>query len=139
MADGVVQIGHAYILAAWLNFGSETPHPPFSLLDLGGSTRSLSEYEGKPVAVIFSCCHCPYVIAWEDRLNAAARQVDGQAGFFVINANAGYLGDSPEDMRREPTRSTSSSLSSTTSRKTPRAPTAPRARPRSSSSTRTTG
>jgi hypothetical protein len=26
--------------------------------------------------------------------------VDGQAGFLVINANAGYLGDSPEDMRR---------------------------------------
>ena len=62
--------------------------------------RGLSEYEGKPVAVVFSCCHCPYVVAWEDRLNAAADEVDGRAGFLVINANAGYLGDSPEDMRR---------------------------------------
>jgi peroxiredoxin len=76
------------------------PAPDFSLPDLEGATRSLSEYEGKPVAVVFSCCHCPYVIAWEDRLNEAARQVDGQAGFVVVNANAGYLGDSPEDMRR---------------------------------------
>jgi peroxiredoxin len=76
------------------------PAPAFSLPDLDGATRSLSDYEGKPVAVVFSCCHCPYVVAWEDRLNDAARSVDGQAGFLVINANAGYLGDSPEDMQR---------------------------------------
>jgi peroxiredoxin len=76
------------------------PAPAFSLPDLDGATQSLSDYEGKPVAVVFSCCHCPYVVAWEDRLNDAARSVDGRAGFLVINANAGYLGDSPEDMRR---------------------------------------
>jgi len=76
------------------------PAPAFSLPDTEGTTHSLSDYEGKPVAVVFSCCHCPYVVAWEERLNDAARDVDGQAGFLVINANAGYLGDSPEDMRR---------------------------------------
>ena len=26
--------------------------------------------------------------------------MDGRAGFLAINANAGYLGDSPDDMRR---------------------------------------
>jgi hypothetical protein len=62
--------------------------------------HSLSDYEGKPVAVVFSCCHCPYVIAWEDRLNDLAKGVDGQVGFVAVNANAGYLGDSPDDMRR---------------------------------------
>jgi peroxiredoxin len=76
------------------------PAPAFSLPDLDGAAHSLADYEGKPVAVVFSCCHCPYVVAWEDRLNEAARDVDGQAGFLVINANAGYLGDSPDDMRR---------------------------------------
>ena len=74
--------------------------PGFSLPGVDGREHSLSEYEGKPVTVVFSCCHCPYVVAWEDLLNAAAREVDGQAGFLVINANAGYLGDAPEDMRR---------------------------------------
>jgi uncharacterized protein (DUF952 family) len=39
------------------------------------------------------------VVAWEDRLNEAARDFDGRAGMLVINANAGYLGDSPDDMR----------------------------------------
>ena len=74
--------------------------PAFSLPGVDGATHSLSDHEGKPVVVVFSCCHCPYVVAWEDRLNTAARDVDGQAGFLVINANAGYLGDSPDDMRR---------------------------------------
>ena len=74
--------------------------PGFMLPGLDGGTHSLSDYQGKPVVVVFSCCHCPYVVAWEDRLNDAARDVDGQAGFLVINANAGYLGDSPDEMRR---------------------------------------
>jgi peroxiredoxin len=76
------------------------PAPDFSLPALDGTTHAVSDHEGKPVVVVFSCCHCPYVVAWEDRLNDAARSVDGQAGFLVVNANAGYLGDSPDDMRR---------------------------------------
>jgi peroxiredoxin len=74
--------------------------PDFSLPALDGELHGISDYDGKPVAVVFSCCHCPYVVAWEDRLNAVAQSVDGKAGFLVVNANAGYLGDSPEDMRR---------------------------------------
>ena len=74
--------------------------PGFSLPGIDGREHGLSDYEGKPVTVVFSCCHCPYVIAWEDLLNTAAREVDGQAGFLVVNANAGYLGDSPEDMKQ---------------------------------------
>ncbi len=73
--------------------------PGFSLPGVDGATHSLSDYEGKPVVVVFSCCHCPYVVAWEDRLNEVARDFDGRAGMLVINANAGYLGDSPDDMQ----------------------------------------
>lgn len=76
------------------------PAPDFDLPGIDGGRVALSDYEGKPVAVVFSCCHCPYVVAWEDRLNDVARSLEGQAGFVAINANAGYLGDSPEDMRR---------------------------------------
>lgn len=75
------------------------PAPDFALPDLDGTTRSLSDYEGSPVAVVFSCIHCPYVVAWEDRLNETAKEFDGRAGLVAINANAGYLGDSPADMR----------------------------------------
>jgi len=83
---------------ATLRLGDQAP--AFSLPDTAGATRSLSDYEGKPVAVVFSCCHCPYVVAWEDRLNDVARAFDGEAGVVAINANAGYLGDAPDDMRR---------------------------------------
>ena len=74
------------------------PAPPFALPGVDGQTHSLADYEGQPVAVVFSCCHCPYVIAWEDRLNAIARDYRGRAGLVAVNAND-YLGDSFEDMK----------------------------------------
>ncbi len=76
------------------------PAPDFDLPGVDGERRALSDYEGKPVAVVFSCCHCPYVVAWEDRLNAAARDYGDRAGLVAVNSNAGYLGDSLEDMAR---------------------------------------
>lgn len=81
---------------ARLQLGDQAPD--FSLPGLNGDSVSLADYAGKPVAVVFSCCHCPYVVAWEDRINAAARDYAGRAGLVAINSNAGYLGDSREDM-----------------------------------------
>ena len=74
------------------------PAPSFELLGVDGRTHSLRDYEGRPLAVVFSCCHCPYVIAWEDRLNEIAREYDGRASLVAINANH-YLGDSFDDMK----------------------------------------
>ena len=76
------------------------PAPDFDLPGIDGGRVALSDYEGRPVAVVFSCCHCPYVVAWEDRLNDAARDYGDQVGFVAVNSNAGYLGDSLEDMAR---------------------------------------
>jgi peroxiredoxin len=76
------------------------PAPVFSLPGIDDGTYSLSDYGGQPIAVVFSCCHCPYVVAWEDRLNDVTRDYSGRAALVAINPNAGYLGDSPEDMRR---------------------------------------
>lgn len=40
----------------------------FSLTGVDGKTHSLADYAGKEaVAVVFTCNHCPYAIAWEDR------------------------------------------------------------------------
>jgi peroxiredoxin len=75
------------------------PAPAFSLPATDGRTYSLADFEGRPVAVVFSCCHCPYVVAWEDRLNAVARDYDGRAALLAVNSND-YLGDSFEDMKR---------------------------------------
>jgi peroxiredoxin len=75
------------------------PAPPFELPGVEGETHSLKAYEGQPVAVVFSCCHCPYVVAWEDRLNAIARDYRGRAGLVAVNSNH-HLGDSFDDMKR---------------------------------------
>ncbi len=78
------------------------PAPPFELPGVDGRTHSLDDYARQPVAVVFSCCHCPYVRAWEDRLNELARDYAGRAGLVAVNAND-YIGDSFEDMQRRAT------------------------------------
>jgi hypothetical protein len=50
-----------------------------------------------PVAVVFSCVHCPYMMAWEDRLNDIARDYEGRAGVVAVNSND-HLGDTFDHM-----------------------------------------
>jgi peroxiredoxin len=73
--------------------------PAFELPGLNGETHALADYDGMPVAVVFSCCHCPYVVAWEERINDVARDYGGRAGLVAVNAND-HVGDSLEQMRR---------------------------------------
>ena len=73
------------------------PAPSFSLPGTDGAEHSLDDYEGQPVAVVFSCVHCPYVVAWEERLNAIARDYAGQAGLVAVNSND-HVGDTFEHM-----------------------------------------
>lgn len=87
-------------MAAMARLAPGDPAPPFELEGVGGSIHSLEGYRDQPVAVVFSCCHCPYVVAWEDRLNDIARDYAGRAALVAVNSNAGYLGDSFEDMER---------------------------------------
>lgn len=45
--------------------------PAFSLMNVDGKMVSLSDYAGqKGVIVIFTCNHCPYSVAYEDRIIA---------------------------------------------------------------------
>lgn len=73
------------------------PAPPFDLPGVDGKRHSLADYAGMPVAVAFSCVHCPYVIAWEDRLNAIARDYGGRAGLVAVNSND-HIGDTLDRM-----------------------------------------
>ena len=56
---------------------------------------------GRPTVVIFTCNHCPYALAWHDRLEAVARDYEGRAAFFAVNPNDAdrYPRDSFEAMR----------------------------------------
>ena len=59
------------------------------LLGTDGKRYSISSFKDKPVlAVIFSCNHCPYAVAYEDRIVAIQRDYAGKGvQFVVVNSN----------------------------------------------------
>ena len=75
------------------------------LLGTDGKRYSISSFKDKPVlAVIFSCNHCPYAVAYEDRIIAIQRDYAGKGvQFVVVNSNddKSYPEDSyPEMIKR---------------------------------------
>jgi peroxiredoxin len=62
---------------------------PFSLVGVDEHKHALADYGNKEaVVVIFSCNHCPYVKAWEDRMvQIQADYGPKGAQLLVINAN----------------------------------------------------
>ncbi len=62
---------------------------PFTLPGVDDREHSLSDYaDAEALAVIFSCNHCPYVRAWEDRMvRIQADYADKGLQFLVINSN----------------------------------------------------
>ncbi len=75
----------------------------FDLPGVDGRRYSLDSFkESKALAVVFSCVHCPYVLAWEDRLIALSAEYSGRGvSFVLINANDAlkYPADSFENMK----------------------------------------
>ncbi len=63
--------------------------PDFSLPAVDGQTYSLSGFTDKSLlVVVFSCNHCPYVQAYEDRLVAVQRDyADRGVQLVAINSN----------------------------------------------------
>ena len=74
--------------------------PDFTLPDTDGSDHSLAGGTGATV-VAFTCNHCPYALAWHDRLLDAARDYAGRARVLLVNPNDAerYPADSLEAMR----------------------------------------
>lgn len=62
---------------------------PFSLPGIDDRTYALSDYADKiAVVIVFSCNHCPYVQAWEDRMiDIQADYEDAGVQLIAINAN----------------------------------------------------
>ncbi|HXA55439.1 MAG TPA: thioredoxin family protein [Solirubrobacteraceae bacterium] len=75
------------------------PAPSFALPDTEGVVH---EPGGAPATVVvFTCNHCPYALAWHERLIAVARDYGARGvRMLAINPNdaSRYPGDSPEAM-----------------------------------------
>ncbi len=76
------------------------PAPTFALPDTGGTTH---EPGGAPATVVvFTCNHCPYALAWHDRIMAVARDYAARGvRMLAINPNDAerYPRDSLDAMR----------------------------------------
>jgi peroxiredoxin len=84
------------------------PAPAFELPDTEGAPHRLdgqATAEG-PTVVVFTCNHCPYALAWHDRLmEVAADYADRGVRMLAINSNDAqrYPRDSFEAMRERVT------------------------------------
>jgi peroxiredoxin len=77
--------------------------PSFELANVDGQSHSVSEPGGEEATVVYwTCNHCPYALAWHERLIDAARDY-GERGvrFLAVNSNDAerYPQDGPEAMR----------------------------------------
>lgn len=71
--------------------------PDFKLKNVDGKFVSLSDYnKQKGVILIFSCNHCPYVIAYEDRIKDLDNKYKKQ-GFPLVAINSNDVSIVPED------------------------------------------
>ncbi len=71
--------------------------PGFQLPGVDGHAFRLEEFAGKPIlVVIFSCNHCPYVQAYEDRMISIQRDYRGH-GVQLVAINSNDDTDYPQD------------------------------------------
>lgn len=77
---------------------------PFELPGVDGQDHALGDYADKEIVVLFfGCNHCPYVLAWEDRLiQTQADYADRGVQFIEINPNdpEKYAADSFPNMKK---------------------------------------
>src|ERR1700733_13000083 len=76
--------------------------PGFGLPDTARRGRALLGGDAPAAGVVFTCNHCPYAIAWHDRILDAAHDYAGRgARFLLINSNDAdrYPRDSLQAMR----------------------------------------
>jgi peroxiredoxin len=72
----------------------------FTLPATDGEQHSFPEGDG-PTVVVFTCNHCPYALAWHDRIADVARDYGDRARFVAVNPNDAerYPRDSFEAMK----------------------------------------
>ncbi len=81
-----------------------TRAPNFHLLDVvSGKAYSLSQFQDKPLLVMFICNHCPYVKHIEQELSRIGKDYKGKIGIVAISANdaEAYPDDSPSQLKAQ--------------------------------------
>jgi peroxiredoxin len=68
--------------------------PDLTLPDTEGTPTPLAADGASATVVVFTCNHCPYALAWHDRINDVARDY-GERGVRVLQIN-------PNDAERYP-------------------------------------
>lgn len=69
----------------------------FKLKNVDGKMVSLADYkDDKGVVVVFTCNHCPFAIAYEDRLIALDKKYK-KKGFPVVAINPNDVSQKPDD------------------------------------------
>jgi peroxiredoxin len=80
-----------------------TTAPDFELPGTGGKTYTLNSFSGaKALLIVFTCNHCPYALAFEDRFIRIANEFSSQglATLFICsNDEENYPDDSFEKMK----------------------------------------
>ena len=84
-----------------VSLGSKAPY--FSLPDTDGNNLSIENFSKEILVVIFTCNHCPYAKAVEDRLIKLANRYNSKVDFVLISSNdaENYPEDSPEKMAEQ--------------------------------------
>jgi peroxiredoxin len=81
-----------------VKLGSDAPY--FELPDTNGKNITIDSFEANALIVIFTCNHCPYAKAVEDRLISLGNKYGSKANFVLISSNEvqNYPDDSPAKM-----------------------------------------
>jgi peroxiredoxin len=81
-----------------VKLGSEAPY--FNLPNTDGENISIEHFKAEVLVVIFTCNHCPYAKAVEDRLIELGNIYSKTVDFVLISSNdaENYPADSPEKM-----------------------------------------
>ncbi len=72
------------------------PIPDFSLPATDGASHAALDGDASATVVVFTCNHCPYALAWQERLEQVARDY-AQRGVRMLAIN-------PNDVRALPAR-----------------------------------
>src|SRR6266404_8127259 len=79
-----------------LNIGDKAPSTSVKMKGVDGREVSIADVAGKEgTLVVFSCNHCPFVKAWQDRIASVGNAAKAE-GIGVIAINSNDPADYPE-------------------------------------------